>query len=83
MAQMPYQTISSCHPGIVNNVLFNRELNCLYSSGMKKAIVLHTPYSLGFEEENDQDPLTKERGGFKYARHRVSQLPFSVKFLPP
>ena len=60
MAQMPYQTISSCHPGIEIDVLFNRKLNCLYSSGVKKDIVLQTPHRLGFEGENNQDPLTKE-----------------------
>ena len=63
IVHLPYQVISSCHRGNVSNVLFNRELNCLYASGVENAIVLHTPFTLHVEE-NDLDPLTKENKRF-------------------
>ena len=85
MVHSPHQTISSCHRGNVNNVLFNRELNCFYASGVENAIVLHTPYRLGFHLGDDNQPaLTKENDRFlkyyesayfKLALPRILRLP--------
>ena len=44
MVHSPHQTISSCHRGNVNNVLFNRELNCFYASGVENA--RSSPYTI-------------------------------------
>ena len=91
MIRLPYQSISSCHRGNVNHVLFNSELNCLYASSMANAIVLHTPYRLCFHEEKvwpssltweDEEYLRYYENNNSNFLSNVRNDP-SIVFLPP